>query len=784
MREVEHDNDQIENVDDRKTYTEIYNELSDIPSRLKFIVDLKKHLIGAKRNKSIAEGDMEEADALKAQFINTYVTNGSPENHKLIFEIMGEMKIKNDYKFYDEYVTAYDKLDEEEEVADKMAYWMIDNIGIGNDKRAIADVFGDIKTAYQNVEPKVWTEKKLETAIYSKFLGKLKISAEGKEELIALPGKKYDTVGIEDWVRKDGKDFIRRRKASDLEIRKGAVNEPYDNHKKVNTTDYDEQISRYVNIYRGLGSMEKKLRFICDLSVESVAEQQLYGKTIPREKEDLLSVLKDNFLDEYIKDKSLDSNNKVFKAIGKIQAEYTVKLKADSDKYRAEYAGEGKIGKKKADYLSRNTLPALYIVAIEDLSGAVTEEFKKGNPWDNPAVKKAGITLETTRKDYWKKLGITGEELQEMIAKDPEKANGPIADDFRNPDITDDDTLLMNVQDDFVGKYAVKMIDAGADATFKNAGIAKEDYVKYKQLSRDHSGNPHVSGIEAWTEGEGARLEKAILDKVAPMFMNDLAKKYDKSVGYDQYIRLHTGEDVSKLDPAKQKDCLAKAIAANMLKNGSVKFGVKEIRKVAAGIKKDPGFVAFTGKPNALKKALIDSEHAHEAYTEIFAKPYTVPANNVGEYIEKMSKLAANLMPSKDRSAEYKRLHSSIQKFTALKGKYDFNMVRDQEAASKVVSELNMNLMNAISTYTKDKETVRSGPDGRARFNNALDALGVMTNFTPGVKAESDKLVAKINSKRKANPGSSKFVTLASYHEDRAANAMVERANQKAPKVK
>ena len=71
-----------------------------------------------------------------------------------------------------------------------------------------------------------------------------------------------------------------------------------------------------------------------------------------------------------------------------------------------------------------------------------------------------------------------------------------------------------------------------------------------------------------------------------------------------------------------------------------------------------------------------------------------------------------------------------------------------------------------------DKEAVRSGDEGKLRFDNTLDALGILSKFAPNTKEQIKPSIDKINKVRKADVSKSTYVRLSDYDEKRAEKAI------------
>mgnify|MGYP006988835907 CR=1 FL=1 len=309
--------------------------------------------------------------------------------------------------------------------------------------------------------------------------------------------------------------------------------------------------------------------------------------------------------------------------------------------------------------------------------------------------------------------------------------------------------------------------------------------VMYPTIDKQLKSEPKLNGIEEWYEGEGKELQNLMEINASRQIINDFNKKYNgKEVSYEQYIRLHTGFGVCSSGASRKSDCLAKAMAANALHKRNAAFSLDSIHSLAELIKERPEFKRIKGDDNTLDKALVDSVGINDMTNELFGKPYLVPDNSLERYIEKMNKLSKNIMPKTGRSREYRAFYDAVKSIGDMKGRFDLSLKQDKMAAGELVKEYNLNLINTIQVYIKDKEKVRSSEGGKERFNNVLDTLAVFSGNVPKLKDTINKMIVNINRIRDAKIGSGKYVNLSDYGVSRAVKANETRMKKEAAKAK
>ena len=263
--------------------------------------------------------------------------------------------------------------------------------------------------------------------------------------------------------------------------------------------------------------------------------------------------------------------------------------------------------------------------------------------------------------------------------------------------------------------------------------------------------------------------------------INDTKASLSREKGYDQYIRLHSGYKASHQKKDVVKENFAKAIAANLLKEKKIKFDVNTIRTVAQSVKKMPEFNRLSENPLKLLNSMSDAHAIKTTQRDIINKTFGVEPNRVEEYIRKMGKLYENMSANGNMSTEYQALRTAIRSIANM----DILLTTEQgrQQAAKTIVSMNANLLSASEQYMKGKKSVRGTTEGEHRFNNTLDALGLLADYAPETKDQIIVSVNKINKVRKVKEGMKDFVKLESFNEGRAAEARAKRTNQTANKT-
>ena len=83
----------------------------------------------------------------------------------------------------------------------------------------------------------------------------------------------------------------------------------------------------------------------------------------------------------------------------------------------------------------------------------------------------------------------------------------------------------------------------------------------------------------------------------------------------------------------------------------------------------------------------------------------------------------------------------------------------------------NAKLLSESANYMKGKKSVRGTTEGQNRFNNALDSLGILSEFAPKTASQINVIIDRINKVRNAEGDSKNRVKLSDYNEKRSAEA-------------
>ena len=777
-------------------YTKLYENCSDIASRLKFLVVLNNSIeLKNKTKNKPSDKEVDEKNRLVERFIKDYISNGNEKTHKLIFENLGRLKTESDYDLLREYDIR--KKDVKDKDVDSLvgAKWLADNSGVGVENKAIEVFLAAMSYAF-NTDKKVkdyykknnllsgnnkrvedylrlW-KKNGENTFY--VVNNLKSSVAASID--EMKSKKYDEK-TEDIIRfvvkRDGREKRLQNKA-ERDAKKYTIyfEELYKQGKKELELNENRIIDGIRSRYHKAATMEDKLDVLVDCCVESSLRSKEYRNAAAADF--FVYDMIDYFADEYVGKADCETAKKQLFHLGKKVAENIVCLVKLDKEYRAEFESEGKNGIKKADALAWISLEGQKAGAYKNLIKSLSTKLKSDSQLGNSLWINADITLDTTIEEYAAKIGVKETDIERYIEQNKAKPGDKIINVlFSEGDRKDKDVAKVILKDRFLNDLFNIMVGNGIDTVTK--ALDKDDNNLFIEINGKINTEISFSGISDWLDNEGKERYDGINTTTIGRFKTRNKQIDKKKKNFDNYIKLHTGNDICETDHLHQKDCLLKAIAADALKYSGIKFSVESIHALAEGLKDTPAYLSICDDRDAVRKALSSPDNLHDDYVRLFGVPYKVESDKVKDYIDDMDKLARNMMTSEGRSREYKAFAKAVRQIADLKVKYDFNYETDRNAAALEVVGLNMALLASGQIYMKGKEKVRTTGSGRERFDNALDGLAIISQYVTGVKEFVDKEVSGINAIRKAQAGSKDFVKLSDHGAGRAETAKKLREN-------
>ena len=249
-----------------------------------------------------------------------------------------------------------------------------------------------------------------------------------------------------------------------------------------------------------------------------------------------------------------------------------------------------------------------------------------------------------------------------------------------------------------------------------------------------------------------SRYYKSITDLNAPKFGNKVKESAKKPV----YI-----------------DVASMGMAAVILEKQQVPFSSDAIKKKAAQLKRDANLDDLSN--DVYKSMLSRKDSLKKCGKSINKLIYGIgEGKDTDEFFNKMEKLYRNMMSDEGRTPAYKAFYAAVKKLAT-------SPLRNNPDE---IANANADLLEKITAYQKGKKKVRSSDDGKARFDNSMDALAILDEYCPGLRKQSRALVARTNHVRgvEGKKTNKYYVDLKKFGADNAAAKKEERDLKNAPK--
>lgn len=254
---------------------------------------------------------------------------------------------------------------------------------------------------------------------------------------------------------------------------------------------------------------------------------------------------------------------------------------------------------------------------------------------------------------------------------------------------------------------------------------------------------------------------------------------------YDRYINgLYKNEDITKASTFQCKTYLAKLIAASTLKADGKKFDQKAVEQMSKSILEYTSLGEL--KLDDMKKFLTNANRIQSAdmiREAVKIDIFGVKPKYFEAYKKEMKLLSKNMLTKQGRSREYQNLYDAVKAASEID-------LTQGDAAVKI-ADANKKVIDAVMKYTDGKEKVRTTTSGKDRFDNAIDAMSIVSAFAPATyKQYANELVSRINKARGidklTNAERQKrtdLVIMNSYGGERAKNRINELAKKAQKKV-
>ncbi|MCR5213435.1 MAG: hypothetical protein K6E10_03395 [Eubacterium sp.] len=530
------------------------------------------------------------------------------------------------------------------------------------------------------------------------------------------------------------------------------------------------------------------------------------------------------------KDTKLEDNKSTFEILGMLKAKVEYEIGKEYQKWYNKIDKNDPDRDLKAQYLTMyypSKVSFLY-QGYSDLKYYVTDNFSPKKYTDSILFGDMDKFKKLTFKEYFNTSYTSKEERKHLLEeynkvlkkyqanknhynqedvkkiKDLKEVNENtnICDFFRihkylknpNKGITSDSELRKYVHNEFYLKLSfVSWTLAGQKLV--EQGLSKEDR-ELMNKGTYVSDNPINYHIHSWVKDldkmiyekrveeynkadkefkEELNMTKPYNIKQGPMISKIFHKENANGNPYIDYINKHIGlEIVLNKSLKEKKNHLAKAMSALSFygpKDSKDDMVIGAIHNRADRIKKRKVFQNMTERE--VDASLSNLKQVGKSYGIVLKKTFDVSENKRQEYINEMKVLQTNMMSGEKRSPYYNDFCKAISDVAQLK----------PDASQNEIIAANAKLVYTIEAYTAGKKKVRITDGGKARFNNALDAISIVNKYIKGSSNFVKEQVDRINEVRNASKGDKNFVDINKYGAERAKNEKAKKeAKQEAKK--
>ena len=504
-----------------------------------------------------------------------------------------------------------------------------------------------------------------------------------------------------------------------------------------------------------------------------------------------------------------EKNKKEFIKLGIVKGNICREVAKEYKYWLDKFDENDPLRNEKAKYLTANTQKGSYFSAF-GISGFQTkaQQAAVDNYKSSVLLQNVDNLKKMTVGEFFDYVGITDQRTidgtmsnyklnypgltKETNAYDLFKSRAKLHSGKKNVDVTDK-MILNDLKNEYVQLSVIGWVSTGTaiyrsqlnDKDKESFDIA-DSIVSYYSASKDKT-------FKKWVKEEAGNLihkeeldnlnasHKKMYDICLAEKPNEIKKKGivgellnpSKSTGskLDGYIKKHSGfEVIADSDPSAKKVHLAKLMASTKLKSLNKAYDINLIHKYADSLMNTREFNQLSSIE--VLESLSNPQKALEYHDKIHEAKFGVDENRRQEFINEMKTLSDNMMKKEGCSTEYKALWDAVKSVSEMSPNGNFSNANDK-------------LLGAILNYTKGKKSVRVRDNGKARFENAVDALAIINKFVPGSREIIQKQVNRINVVRGVKAGERYFVDLENHgaNNAKAKNEARAKNNQKSQNV-
>lgn len=261
-------------------------------------------------------------------------------------------------------------------------------------------------------------------------------------------------------------------------------------------------------IYDSLESMEKKLDYLLELDMRSMATQGV-GKKYSDQEWDAYQDAKKQFLKQYIQEADIDTQKQVYAYMGKLFTQNDMELYLGTKENLESLPQKMENRDKAAYWLARNASQnGMKIVALKELAQEFDSTMIEIPKLREEVIKLSGFNENTTMEQYARLQGLSKpDDIQNYLEETGKKANDKAMDYLNEVGVSQTD-----VKDMLVKSETQKWLRQAQSDYLRSMDPKGEHTDELKQgiedINKKNKEDLSDRGIEEWLEKEGKQKAK------------------------------------------------------------------------------------------------------------------------------------------------------------------------------------------------------------------------------------------------------------------------------------
>lgn len=295
----------------------------------------------------------------------------------------------------------------------------------------------------------------------------------------------------------------------------------------------NEKAQKVRKTYDSLKTMEEKFEYILEYNVYQLAMLES-GEQVSKDEGEINDQIQDEFINEYVVNADEKTAEKVFRTLGKFTAKNNAEMLHEKNSILKSIPEDDPLRDKKSYWLARNgkrpgiMLPGINMITTR-LQAKYTDDHSKPG---TEAWKNAGITKDTTLREYAIKVGYrTEEDINKFLEDNEAKADDKFFDHVKKGlgDDASDKTVNREMYQYYLAdQYRMWSREGGNE--YINERYAEDEAKEIAEIGNLNVAETSKSGIKDWIKEEGENKANGYLPNVCEKIKAVHEAQYDKDL--------------------------------------------------------------------------------------------------------------------------------------------------------------------------------------------------------------------------------------------------------------